>query len=673
LLYSFFLPRKGGQPGIPNWEREKGQWKRSLDIGVEMIADSDKRRIKGRLGDLLHRVSSKAKHGRGLICPFCKSGAGKNGTSALSVKGDVFHCNKCDAGGDIFNFVARLEGMDAEADFPKVLEKTCEMLGEPFSRIRENANFQKQAHAANVSVSEEKTRKDYSNYINDCIVARRKSDRAKKYLYGRGLNDKSIERFRLGYDEKKDMIVFPYNAENSYYILRSIEEKQYLKPKTEEAGHEPLYNPEALENRFEPIFITEGTFDAISIEQLGYRAVAIVGVGGDKLLKLEKSLLRLQLIIALDHDNGGIEPAKKLSDQLSNLGIVHVNATEKLCEKGADINDALTKDRESLCDKLSEAVREVNSLSEDIKREYMKNSAASHLQAFVNGIAESVNTPYIPTGFAKLDDMLDGGLFEGLYIVGAISSLGKTTLVAQIADQIAQGGRDVLYFSLEMARTEIMAKSISRLTLLRTLNGGDIRNAKTSRGITTGARYIDYSSTERELIQASVNAYGEYAGHIYISEGIGDIGAEQIREQARRHILLTGNNPAVVIDYLQILAPYNERATDKQNTDKAALELKRISRDYKIPVIGISSFNRQSYRAAVTMEAFKESGAIEYSSDVLIGLQLKGAGEEGFDVNAEKSKNPRNVELVILKNRNGKTGEKIEYEYYPLFNYFQER
>ena len=128
----------------------------------------------------------------------------------------------------------------------------------------------------------------------------------------------------------------------------------------------------------------------------------------------------------------------------------------------------------------------------------------------------------------------------------------------------------------------------------------------------------------------------------------------------------------MIIDYLQILAPYNDRATDKQNTDKAVMELKRISRDYKTPVIGISSFNRANYSVAVTMEAFKESGAIEYSSDILIGLQLKGAGKKDFDANEAKKKSPREIELVILKNRNGSTGDRIELQYYPLFNYFKE-
>lgn len=103
---------------------------------------------------------------------------------------------------------------------------------------------------------------------------------------------------------------------------------------------------------------------------------------------------------------------------------------------------------------------------------------------------------------------------------------------------------------------------------------------------------------------------------------------------------MTGKTPLVIVDYLQIVAPYNERATDKQNMDKAVLELKRISRDFKLPVIAVSSLNRMSYGQRISMEAFKESGAIEYSSDVLIGLQLRGAGEAAFDRRRRKRKIP---------------------------------
>lgn len=109
-----------------------------------------------------------------------------------------------------------------------------------------------------------------------------------------------------------------------------------------------------------------------------------------------------------------------------------------------------------------------------------------------------------------------------------------------------------------------------------------------------------------------------------------------------------------------------------KNIDKAVIELKRISRDFKIPVLTLSSFNRANYKEAV-MEAFKESGAIEYSSDVLFGLQFKGAGSKDFNVNEAKKQDPREVELILLKNRNGRTGDVLNFNFYPKFNYFEEK
>ena len=242
-----------------------------------------------------------------------------------------------------------------------------------------------------------------------------------------------------------------------------------------------------------------------------------------------------------------------------------------------------------------------------------------------------------------------------------------------MADQIAERGHEVLIFSLEMSRNELMAKSVSRNTIKRVIaTRGEVRNAKTTRGIMTGKKYAYYNSTEKELIKGAMNDYNSIADKIFIREGMGDVTADTIVEQVKEHIDNGNKPPVVIIDYLQILMPHQDRGTDKSNTDYAILTFKRLSRDYKIPVVVISSFNRENYSNRVSMQAFKESGAIEYSTDVLIGLQLQGVGTENFDVNQAKRQEPRQIEAVILKNRNGRTGDKIGYDYYAMFNYFSE-
>lgn len=307
--------------------------------------------------------------------------------------------------------------------------------------------------------------------------------------------------------------------------------------------------------------------------------------------------------------------------------------------------------------------------------QYKGANAKDSIDEFIDGIQKNANTPPTSTGFPRLDEVLSGGMREGLTVIGAISSLGKTTMAQQIADNVAQSGRDVLFISLEMARTELMSKSISRETLLEVLeNDGDIRNAKTSIGITDASKHKKYSNDEKRLINTAIKRYTEYAGNIYIVEAFGQIGFQDVRELVKIHHEKTGQAPLVIIDYLQIMKPDDPRATDKTNTDKAVNGLKQISRDFKTTIVAISSLNRDSYNIPMSLKAFKESGAIEYSSDVLIGLDFTKMLDDAkeMDFEEEKDKVPRNITLTILKNRNGRTGKRINYLYDPRFNYFEE-
>lgn len=651
--------------------------------------------LKGYLRNYVESVTQKSKGANLYVCPLCGSGKGKNGTGAFSIKnGTSWKCFSCNAGGDIFDLYGAINGT---ADHNEQLRGISELYGVQVNSYRSTAQedfrpaYQNQPkseqythnniHTSVYTQTQQTETADYTDFFLQAHKAIEQTD----YWKRRGLSKETVDRFKLGYVAEwrhpkapkaptSPRLIIPTSTGS--YLARDTreqipeEQRAYNKSKV---GSIQLFNKKALQTATKPIFIVEGELDALSIIEVGGEAVALGTTTKSKaLIELLKAQAPAQaLIIALDNDEAGQRASRELIEGLQGLNIPCYSFNP--CGEYKDANEALQRDREALTIAVEEAEHLQDEEAQAQREAYLKNSTANYLQSFINGIADSVDTPYIPTGFKKLDSVLDGGLYEGLYIVGAISSLGKTTIITQIADQIAQAGTDVLIFSLEMARAEIMAKSISRHTLQSVLaTGGDIRNAKTARGITTGKRYIDYSQTERDLINSSILEYSKYAQNIYISEGVGDIGAEQIRETVKKHILFTGKTPVVIIDYLQILAPYSERATDKQNTDKAVMELKRISRDYKTPVIGISSFNRANYKEAVTMEAFKESGAIEYSSDILIGLQLKGAGKKDFDANEAKRKDPREIELVILKNRNGRTGDSLSFNFYPLFNYFEE-
>ena len=442
-----------------------------------------------------------------------------------------------------------------------------------------------------------------------------------------------------------------------------------------------MFNREAL-NGDTSVFIVEGEIDALSIIEVGGQAVALGNTGNKrKFIELCQAIPpTAPIILSLDNDDAGRKTQLELKSALENIKIYPFEAN--ISGEYKDPNDALIKNKEDFLQIILKTgeyaiqythetteLRQVE--AEASQRKYInETSITAQLDDFMDEVKSNVDTPVIPTGFSGLDKVLDEGLYEGLYVLGAISSLGKTSFLLQIADQIAQQGQDVLIFTLEMAKTELMAKSISRLTFLECR--GNVNHAKTTRGITAKQRYAGYSREERELIAGSVKKYSGYTDRLYIYEGMGDIGTAQIRELTETHIKSTGNKPVIIIDYLQILAPHEPRATDKQNTDKSVFELKRLSRHYKIPIIAISSLNRENYSTTINMSAFKESGAVEYSSDVLLGLQLAGAGKKEFNVDTEKKKSPRKIELKVLKQRNGATGDSVYFDYFPLFNYFRE-
>lgn len=632
-----------------------------------MDKQQERDNIKRYLQDYVEHITRKSR-GNNYICPICHSGEGKNGTGAFSIKdGTSWKCFSCGNGGDIFDLYGLVNNTQ---DHKEQYSALAGMYG--------NRTYTPQAHHKPEDSKEET---DYTDFF---LQAHKYIDNT-DYWSKRGLSRETVDRFNIGYIAEwrhpkapnapaSPRLIIPTSKYS--YLARDTradipeEQKQYNKSKV---GTIHIFNQEALYNASRPIYIVEGEIDAMSIIEAGGEAV---GLGSKEQRrkfaeKVKKQRPTQPLIIALDNEEKTKKDGEELYRDLKQAGIAcHLYNPYG---KYKDANDALVGDVMEFAKAINEGEKLLTEEEETQKNEYLKTSTAHYLQNFIDGITDSVNTVYTSTGFKKFDEALDGGLYEGLYIVGAISSLGKTTLITQIADQMAQAGTDVLIFSLEMARAEIMAKSISRHTLQNALaSDGNTRNAKTSRGITTGSRYASYSTDEKNNIYKAINDYSTYAQKIYISEGIGDIGVKQIRETVSKHVLFTGRTPIVIIDYLQILAPYSEKMTDKQNTDKAVLELKRISRDYKTPVICISSFNRANYKEAVTMEAFKESGAIEYSSDVLIGLQLKGAGAGNFDATEAKKKEPREIELVILKNRNGRIGDKIPFAFYPLFNYFAE-
>ena len=662
-----------------------------------MLDEQTKQEIKNRLPEYVAAITTRSKSGL-YNCPFCGSGTGKNGTGAFSIKDNMWKCFSCHRGGDIFDLVAHIHGLNKAAQFPEIAQIAAQAVGIVYdtqpthythtTQHTHNGGSMKAQTQASATAA---TPKDFTAYLKQCSQAVAKTD----FFTRRGFTAETIARFNLGFDESKNAAVIPYNN-GTYFISRFVSipanEKSpqygnpYRKPPAKDAGAEPLFNIAALDNAAEtetPLFVCESQLDAISIEQAGGAAVSINGAGNAGKLWDRLDTYRgfcSPVIIATDADEPGRKAADAIAAGLKERNIPFCFFPYPQREGKTDVNALLMENAETFKQTIAAAqadaltaLRERADNTADETARYNKQSGAARIDAFIEQW-ESGRGKAIPTGFPSLDKVLDGGLFPGLYTIGAISSLGKTTLTLQIADQIAAAGYDILFFSLEMAAAELTAKSISRLTAKCSINA-----ALTFRDLTNQERRTEWAkdAAKSEAAADAIARYRTIAENIFVVEGMGDVHAETIKAKVEQHIRARGKTPVVFVDYVQIMAAQKDGLTDKQSMDKNIVELKRISRDYNTPVFAISSFNRDNYTATVNLAAFKESGAIEYTADVVLGLQPAGMkdGESGTNqtkIRESKESATREIEAVILKNRNGGIGT-VNFTFRAPYNVFEDK
>ena len=233
-----------------------------------------------------------------------------------------------------------------------------------------------------------------------------------------------------------------------------------------------------------------------------------------------------------------------------------------------------------------------------------------------------------------------------------------------------------------MSKEELIAKSLSRNSFLKAYDKHYVAYALTTRDILKGKGTNDdipNNETRQEIYKEAYEDYKDnIASNIYITEcnDNTDINIETINEKIKNHIAITNNKPFVIIDYLQIIQNNDKGLTDKQVIDRIVTSLKRIARDNDITILLISAFNRSNYTKEANLSSFRDSSTIEYSSDVLLSIQLSkldGVTDDKNDVNLnqEQQKDERDLTLKVLKNRNGRITDVKDIKFYAKFNYMR--
>ena len=277
---------------------------------------------------------------------------------------------------------------------------------------------------------------------------------------------------------------------------------------------------------------------------------------------------------------------------------------------------------------------------------------------FDSDVKNLQDAPRIMTGLSNLDEFFKG-LSAGLYILGGTPGLGKTTLIHQIAVNIAESGQPVLFFSMELSTQFLISKELARKTFIELLNRKSILPAPSARDLHNG-RVVDPNLL---TFVDSARRNSRNSNIIYVT-GNKDMTVENISAITQHFIDVSGKKPVVFVDYLQ-RTHTDLQGTDKQRVDKIVKDLWNLKEKISMPTFLVAALNRMSYVKPIEMESFKDSGGVEYSADFLIGLQLQVirsdlflSSERNFNaiertqcLKLHRERIPRLVELSFVKTR----------------------
>lgn len=314
-----------------------------------------------------------------------------------------------------------------------------------------------------------------------------------------------------------------------------------------------------------------------------------------------------------------------------NARIVRESAVlRRAREIGSELESGALKPQEAI-DRLQEAVSQrVTTLSSPIED-------AKEFYGYLQDLEQGKVKPFLSTGLENLDDILGGGLIsEGLITIAGRPGQGKTVVGLVIAENVAAAGGRVLYESLEMSKTQLWSRRVSRESGIpyAMLMGGTFKmdSQEAWSKITKSVGVL----SKRELIINSVNAR------------MSDI---------ERHVRQSGKLDLIVIDHLGLIIPDGKSDSLYLPTTLACHALKRLAKATGTPILLLCQLNRANTQRADkrgTLADLRNSGAIEEDSDAVIFIH-----REAYYLPPEQqpeSWQPQTMELNVAKNRHGETG-----------------
>jgi len=275
------------------------------------------------------------------------------------------------------------------------------------------------------------------------------------------------------------------------------------------------------------------------------------------------------------------------------------------------------------------------------------------LEKLSTGESEMTGTP---SGFRDIDAITGGFQPGNLIIVAARPAMGKSALVANIAENVAvKRNLPVAFFSLEMSEVELAQRFIA---CRARISGDKLRKGQVK--------------TEFPKVLRACNELE--AAPLWFDDS-SDLGILDLRAKARRLHAQTqdlGGLGMIIVDYLQLMRSDDPRANRVEQVAQMSRGLKILARELEVPVLAISQLSRapeQRHPPKPMLSDLRESGAIEQDADVVAFLYRE-------DYYRDPDDEPDGLaEVIIAKHRNGPIGtpKLVFLDRFPKFADFSGR
>jgi replicative DNA helicase len=245
--------------------------------------------------------------------------------------------------------------------------------------------------------------------------------------------------------------------------------------------------------------------------------------------------------------------------------------------------------------------------------------------------------PWVPTGFAKLDKWLDGGLRPGeVMLIAARPSVGKSAFALQLAANMVSEGHAVTVWSLEMRPKQWVRRAVSAIS--------GVHLSKIRKGEVDPGEIVDISTAMASMKGAK----------LYFAPENGDTTPRGFSIQAaiEKGVRKSG---VLLIDYLQLMESPDAHSRE-QEVAKHSRNLKLTANRLGVGIIALAQLSRDAQGKVPSMSDLRESGSLEQDADIIVFLHR--------DIDKDTNLLKDTGLLLLAKNRDGRTGGvSVQYDW----------